>query len=462
VDIFTILALHVLLFGLPTLIIAKFATKFYMQFAYAYFGCIFIFSQILYTGYVMPITFNITLTGGDVAYSSLLLTTLFIVIISKNPVIVRNIIVIQVILSIFMFFLCMLILGTLISPGIANTNAIPSGLFWSLISINFTNTLLYVIEILLMFFSLEKLKRRIRSFTGRLVIFAGIYIAVQTLDGFLYPLIIFSSYQQLSFYMTSETLGNLVLGLLFTPFIIIFILIEKTNFDNFSGYEMAIGRLIFPTKADLQKRLQRAQNEIEVLQSLLPYCPSCKKVRNDDGYWDQLENYMKSVSPVKFTNALCPDCMSQNHRLILSYFNTRIGPVISISAPRQEIEKELEDIPRSMDIYHEAFFAHSIDSFDTANLPFSINNNDARGRKITFMISYVAKKDLLDIPFTRYLLDVFARQFSQIKHLEQLFVADHDCPKDVKEEKKREVASFFEAFFESINEKKTRFYLDQL
>jgi len=285
---------------------------------------------------------------------------------------------------------------------------------------------------------------------------------VQTLDGFLYPLIIFSSYQELPFYMTSETLGNLVLGLFFTPFIILFILADKANFEKFTGYEMAIGRLFFPSKADLAIRLQRAQNEIEVLQSLLPYCPSCKKVRNDDGYWDQLENYMKAVSPVKFTNALCPDCMGQNHRLILSYFDTKIGPLISLSAPRQEIEKELEDIPRTMDINTESFFINSINSFEMANLPFSINNGDARGKKITFMISYIAKKDLLDIPFTRHLLDDFAREFSKIQHLEQLYVVDHDCPKDIKEEKKREVASFFEAFFDSINEKKTRFYFDQL
>ena len=42
---------------------------------------------------------------------------------------------------------------------------------------------------------------------------------------------------------------------------------------------------------------------------LLPICASCKKIRNDNGYWEQVETYIKSRSNAEFTHGICPDCV---------------------------------------------------------------------------------------------------------------------------------------------------------
>ncbi len=54
----------------------------------------------------------------------------------------------------------------------------------------------------------------------------------------------------------------------------------------------------------LLKNLQR----ITVLKGLLPICSNCKKIRDDQGYWEQVESYFETHSEVFFTHGICPDC----------------------------------------------------------------------------------------------------------------------------------------------------------
>lgn len=61
----------------------------------------------------------------------------------------------------------------------------------------------------------------------------------------------------------------------------------------------------------LQQRheeLSRALAEVKVLSGLLPVCAWCRKVRDDDGYWKQMEEYFSSHSQVRFTHGICQEC----------------------------------------------------------------------------------------------------------------------------------------------------------
>ena len=52
----------------------------------------------------------------------------------------------------------------------------------------------------------------------------------------------------------------------------------------------------------------KAQEELKTLKGLLPICASCKKIRDDEGYWTQLETYIHDHSQAEFTHSLCPSC----------------------------------------------------------------------------------------------------------------------------------------------------------
>jgi hypothetical protein len=54
--------------------------------------------------------------------------------------------------------------------------------------------------------------------------------------------------------------------------------------------------------------LQLAIAEVKVLSGLLPVCASCKKIRDDNGYWNQIEAYVREHSEADFTHSICPDC----------------------------------------------------------------------------------------------------------------------------------------------------------
>lgn len=59
----------------------------------------------------------------------------------------------------------------------------------------------------------------------------------------------------------------------------------------------------------LIKELSQALAEIKTLGGLLPICSNCKKIRNDQGYWQKLEHYISSHSDATFSHGLCPDCV---------------------------------------------------------------------------------------------------------------------------------------------------------
>ena len=54
--------------------------------------------------------------------------------------------------------------------------------------------------------------------------------------------------------------------------------------------------------------MTKALEEIKKLKGILPICSSCKKIRDDKGYWQQIEAYIGQHSGAEFTHGICPDC----------------------------------------------------------------------------------------------------------------------------------------------------------
>ena len=54
--------------------------------------------------------------------------------------------------------------------------------------------------------------------------------------------------------------------------------------------------------------LRQALAEVKTLSGLLPICASCKKIRDDQGYWTRVETYLQDHTGVMFTHGICPGC----------------------------------------------------------------------------------------------------------------------------------------------------------
>ncbi len=69
-------------------------------------------------------------------------------------------------------------------------------------------------------------------------------------------------------------------------------------------------------REQLIRELQDALSEVSILGSLLPICSKCKKIRDDAGYWHQVEEYIGRQTGMKFTHGICPDCREQYYNQI--------------------------------------------------------------------------------------------------------------------------------------------------
>ena len=65
--------------------------------------------------------------------------------------------------------------------------------------------------------------------------------------------------------------------------------------------------------AELERSVEEAVARLRVLSGLLPICSVCKKVRDDDGYWQQIERYIDRHSEAVFSHGLCPECVEEHY-----------------------------------------------------------------------------------------------------------------------------------------------------
>jgi methyl-accepting chemotaxis protein len=68
-------------------------------------------------------------------------------------------------------------------------------------------------------------------------------------------------------------------------------------------------RHIAEERERLIAELRKTLGEVKTLRGFLPICASCKKIRDDHGYWQQIESYIREHSDAEFSHGLCPDCM---------------------------------------------------------------------------------------------------------------------------------------------------------
>jgi hypothetical protein len=86
----------------------------------------------------------------------------------------------------------------------------------------------------------------------------------------------------------------------------------------FTGIGIGLGvhrvriRRLHASERELARRVDESLAHIKMLRGLLPICAWCKRVRDDEGYWTQMEAYVRDHSQAEFSHGLCPDCLREN------------------------------------------------------------------------------------------------------------------------------------------------------
>jgi len=85
----------------------------------------------------------------------------------------------------------------------------------------------------------------------------------------------------------------------------------KTHLDLKIAYD--IQNRLLSEKEQLIIDLQKALKEIKTLEGFIPICSFCKKIRNDEQYWEGLEEYFDKRTDAKFSHGICPDCAKKHY-----------------------------------------------------------------------------------------------------------------------------------------------------
>ena len=75
------------------------------------------------------------------------------------------------------------------------------------------------------------------------------------------------------------------------------------------GRDVTKRKQIEEERERLIAKLQEAAAKIKTMSGLLPICASCKKIRDDTGYWNQIESYIQVHSDAEFSHSICPECV---------------------------------------------------------------------------------------------------------------------------------------------------------
>jgi len=129
-------------------------------------------------------------------------------------------------------------------------------------------------------------------FLATKIVSAGLFLIMD--------IIAFRAYPEI--YQTSDILSFSILLIGASAFsLAVFLKIRQANFAAFVSLHR---------ERETNNELLEALNRIDNLQGMLPICAGCKKIRDDSGYWEQIESYISEHANVEFSHGMCPECMT--------------------------------------------------------------------------------------------------------------------------------------------------------
>ena len=99
----------------------------------------------------------------------------------------------------------------------------------------------------------------------------------------------------------------------------------EAGVDDFLGKPIDSGQLWMRLR--VAERILGFTTEVQQLESFLPICGYCKKVRDDGNYWQQIEQYFKKRTGTNFSHGVCPDCMEKMVKPQLDRLGIKMPPI---------------------------------------------------------------------------------------------------------------------------------------
>ena len=275
-----------------------------------YLGVLFILTQLFGRTYEIEISPNLFITGGNLAYSAFLAAYMIVIISIPDPKKIRSLLYMLVLLSLFVSLIYLIISYFLKMEQIVNIFNIPDEFFKQSFGSNLVSIIAFIIELFGLLFLLELVKK---TFKKRFMIILGsigCYYIMLILDGILFPLGMRIFYPSLEISILSGVLVKIICGSGFFALLGIYFTIFYSDITTYMETPLSV-RSMFLSKNQLIEKLHETEEEVKKLQNILPICAQCKKIRDDEGFWNQVEEYLATHSNIRFSHGLCPECAEE-------------------------------------------------------------------------------------------------------------------------------------------------------
>ncbi|WP_165372726.1 EAL domain-containing protein [Pengzhenrongella frigida] len=247
--------------GIPLLVAAR-RTRFQFVLLYGHIASVLTLGGLLGAVYVLPLSGDVALLAGQVAYGAFMFSTMVTVIVGRDLQVVRNIIVLTVSVDTLVYLMFRVSQTALTSSGIPDPLGVPSSIFDQSLRIVVSGGILIVAELLLLLGLLEVAKRRLPS-AAMAPVYLLAYIGIVTLDGVLFPALVLLPPDGLGAFITASVEAKFLLAVAFSVPLAVFVAAYRPTLLRFEATELHLHTLISASRDDLLESLDRQRTELE-------------------------------------------------------------------------------------------------------------------------------------------------------------------------------------------------------
>lgn len=246
--------------GIPLLVATR-RTRFQFVLLYGHIAGVLTLGGLLGAVYVLPLSGDVALLAGQVAYGAFMFSTMVTVIVGRDLQVVRNIIALTISVD-TLVYLVFRISQTALTSGIPDPLGVPSSIFDQSLRIVVSGGLLIIAELLLLLGILEVAKRRLPS-AAMAPVYLLTYIGIVTLDGVLFPALVLLPPDGLGAFITSSVQAKFLLALAFAVPLAVFVAAYRPTLLRFEATELHLRTLVSASRDDLLESLDRQRTELE-------------------------------------------------------------------------------------------------------------------------------------------------------------------------------------------------------
>ncbi|MBP0482026.1 ATP-binding protein [Sagittula salina] len=223
---------------------------------YAYLSVILIIGGFLGNAYSLPITDDVTVSGGNIVYGAFMLTSILFVLVERDVFIIRRVIVLVAAVDAFNILLSSLVTRSIGTPGIINPHGTPAALFESSISLILLGGVLIILELSVMLILFEWIKRFSLSQTVVGAAYLTTFVAILCFDGIAFPLIAFGTAPEVIAIVFGGFTGKFLTATSYSLAILAFMAIFPARFSAYLKDNVFTWRMLLSSSSEIIRDLE--------------------------------------------------------------------------------------------------------------------------------------------------------------------------------------------------------------